>query len=154
MLIISDVKQRLSRTDLTKCWAIAKAKITETRKPEWLVGFPLRASPVELGKFQTGWRILIYKTGVLLFVCSWFFCGMRASHCCGLSRCGAQAPNAQARRPWLMWDLPGPGHKPVSPASAGGLSTTAPPGKPSSAVLMNHSHLARGLDLFDRRCLA
>ncbi|XP_059859176.1 eukaryotic translation initiation factor 2 subunit 3-like isoform X5 [Delphinus delphis] len=31
-----------------------------------------------------------------------------------------------------MWDLPGPGHEPVSPASAGGLSTTAPPGKPYS----------------------
>ncbi|XP_069900186.1 cytoskeleton-associated protein 2 isoform X2 [Globicephala melas] len=31
-----------------------------------------------------------------------------------------------------MWDLPGPGHEPVSPASAGGLSTTAPPWKPSS----------------------
>ncbi|XP_060000351.1 5-phosphohydroxy-L-lysine phospho-lyase isoform X5 [Lagenorhynchus albirostris] len=29
-----------------------------------------------------------------------------------------------------MWGLPGPGHEPVSPASAGGLSTTAPPGKP------------------------
>ncbi|TEA26076.1 hypothetical protein DBR06_SOUSAS2210046, partial [Sousa chinensis] len=29
-----------------------------------------------------------------------------------------------------MWDLPGPGHEPVSPASAGGLSTTALPGKP------------------------
>ena len=29
-----------------------------------------------------------------------------------------------------MWDLPGPGHEPVSPASAGGLSTTPPPGKP------------------------
>ena len=29
-----------------------------------------------------------------------------------------------------MWDLPRPGHEPVSPASAGGLSTTAPPGKP------------------------
>ncbi|XP_049561757.1 RCC1 domain-containing protein 1 isoform X2 [Orcinus orca] len=28
------------------------------------------------------------------------------------------------------WDLPGLGHEPVSPASAGGLSTTAPPGKP------------------------
>ncbi|XP_033294151.2 cilia- and flagella-associated protein 418 isoform X3 [Orcinus orca] len=28
------------------------------------------------------------------------------------------------------WDLPGPGHEPVSPASAGRLSTTAPPGKP------------------------
>ena len=29
-----------------------------------------------------------------------------------------------------MWDLPGPGHEPASPASTGGLSTTAPPGKP------------------------
>ncbi|NIG59948.1 paralemmin-2-like [Pontoporia blainvillei] len=28
------------------------------------------------------------------------------------------------------WDLPGPGHESVSPASAGGLATTAPPGKP------------------------
>ena len=26
---------------------------------------------------------------------------MRASHCCGPSRCGAQAPDAQAQRPWL-----------------------------------------------------
>ncbi|XP_073649767.1 translin-associated protein X isoform X4 [Tursiops truncatus] len=24
-----------------------------------------------------------------------------ASHCCGISRCGAQAPDAQAQRPWL-----------------------------------------------------
>ena len=30
-----------------------------------------------------------------------FFCGMWASHCCGLSRCGAQAPDAQAQRSWL-----------------------------------------------------
>ena len=29
-----------------------------------------------------------------------------------------------------MWDPPGPGLKPVSPALAGRLSTTAPPGKP------------------------
>ncbi|XP_073647637.1 dystrobrevin beta isoform X5 [Tursiops truncatus] len=29
-----------------------------------------------------------------------------------------------------MWDLPGLGHEPMSPASAGGLSTTAPSGKP------------------------
>ena len=29
-----------------------------------------------------------------------------------------------------MWDLPRPGLEPVSPASAGRLSTTAPPGKP------------------------
>ena len=31
-----------------------------------------------------------------------------------------------------MWDLPRPGLEPVSPASAGRLSTTAPPGKPYS----------------------
>ncbi|XP_073666316.1 ankyrin repeat domain-containing protein 66 [Tursiops truncatus] len=28
------------------------------------------------------------------------------------------------------WYLPAPGHEPASPASVGGLSTTAPPGKP------------------------
>ena len=35
-----------------------------------------------------------------LFVCL-FFCSTPASHCCGLSRCGAQDPDAQAQRPWL-----------------------------------------------------
>ena len=30
-----------------------------------------------------------------------------------------------------MWDLPRPGLEPVSPALAGGFTTTAPPGKPS-----------------------
>ncbi|XP_066890629.1 popeye domain-containing protein 2 isoform X2 [Kogia breviceps] len=44
---------------------------------------------------------------------------------CRLSSCG---PRAQLLRG--MWDLPGPGHEPMSPASAGGLPTTAPPGKP------------------------
>ena len=29
-----------------------------------------------------------------------------------------------------MWDLPGPGIEPVSPALTGGFSTTEPPGKP------------------------
>ena len=32
-----------------------------------------------------------------------------------------------------MWDLPGPGLEPVSPALAGRFSTTAPPGKPYSS---------------------
>ena len=32
---------------------------------------------------------------------------------------------------FLMWDLPGPGLEPVSPALAGGFLTTAPPGKPA-----------------------
>ena len=34
-----------------------------------------------------------------------------------------------------MWDLPGPGLEPVSPALAGGFLTTAPPGKPTDAYL-------------------
>ena len=34
-----------------------------------------------------------------------------------------------------MWDLPGPGLDPVSPALAGGFLTTAPPGKPEAGVL-------------------
>ena len=38
-----------------------------------------------------------------------------------------------------MWDLSGPGLKPVSPALAGGFLTTAPPGKPLSFFLMGAS---------------
>ena len=34
-----------------------------------------------------------------------------------------------------MWDLPGPGLEPVSPALAGGFVTTVPPGKPNTRVL-------------------
>ena len=33
-----------------------------------------------------------------------------------------------------MWDLPGPGLEPVSPALAGGFLTTVPPGKSLSLV--------------------
>ena len=42
-----------------------------------------------------------------------------------LSSCGSRAQLLRG-----MWDLPRPGLEPVSPASAGRLSTTAPPGKP------------------------
>ena len=44
-----------------------------------------------------------------------------------LSSCGSRAQLLCG-----MWDLPRPGLEPVSPALAGGFSTTAPPGKPSS----------------------
>ena len=83
-------------------------------------------------------------------------CGARASHCGGFSCCGAQAVGSwasvvAARRlrscgswalecrfsscgAWAqllcgMWDLRRPGMEPVSPALAGRLLTTAPPGK-------------------------
>ena len=42
-----------------------------------------------------------------------------------LSSCGSWAQLFHG-----MWDLPRPGLKPVSPALAGGFSTTAPLGKP------------------------
>ena len=43
-----------------------------------------------------------------------------------LSSCGSRAQSLRG-----MWDLPRPGLEPVSPALAGRLSTTAPPGKPA-----------------------
>ena len=42
-----------------------------------------------------------------------------------LSNCGSRAELLRG-----MWDLPRPGLEPASPALAGRLSTTAPPGKP------------------------
>ena len=62
----------------------------------------------------------------------WTFssCGLRALER-RLSSCGARALLLRG-----MWDLPGPGQKPVSPALAGGFSTTAPPGKHHSASFL------------------
>ena len=45
-----------------------------------------------------------------------------------LSNCGSRAQLLRG-----MWDRPRPGLEPVSPALAGGLSTTAPPGKPDTS---------------------
>ena len=56
-------------------------------------------------------------------------CGSRAiKH--RLSSCGARASLLRG-----MWDLPGPGLEPTSPALAGGFLTTVPPGKSISIVL-------------------
>ena len=84
-------------------------------------------------------------------------CGARASHFSGFSCCGAwlqvrglhylwhtgsvvvarglQSAGFSSCGAWAqllhgMWYLTGPGLEPVSPALAGGLLTTAPPGKP------------------------
>ena len=68
--------------------------------------------------------------------------GHSSSRCAGLSpsRPLVTEHRLQTRRPsscgsWAqllrgMWDPPRPGLEPVSPALAGRLSTTAPPGKP------------------------
>ena len=46
-----------------------------------------------------------------------------------LSNCGSRAQSLRG-----MWDPPRPGLEPVSPALAGRLSTTAPPGKPPTLL--------------------
>ena len=82
-------------------------------------------------------------------------CGAWASHCCGFSCCGARALGtwasvvvahgfsscilqalARAQLHHGMWDLPRPGLEPTSPALAGRLLTTAPPGKPKNVLLL------------------
>ena len=53
---------------------------------------------------------------------------------CRLSNCGSRAQSLRG-----MWDLCRPGLEPVSPALAGRLSTTAPPGKPQNHyVFLDH----------------
>ena len=59
----------------------------------------------------------------------------------GLSSCGSWPPERRlsgrgARAQLLrgMWDPPGPGLEPATPALAGGPSTTAPPGKPKCII--------------------
>ena len=56
-----------------------------------------------------------------------------------LSSCGTRASLLRG-----MWDLPGPGLEPMSPALAGRFSTTEPPGKPS-AWLFNFVY--RGIEM-------
>ena len=72
-------------------------------------------------------------------------CGARASVAVsrGLSSCVSWAPEhrlsscgARAQLLCSMWDLPGPGLEPVSPALAGGFLTTVPPGKPLKSVTL------------------
>ena len=67
-----------------------------------------------------------------------------------LSNCGSRAQLLRG-----MWDRPRPGLEPVSPAPAGRLSTTAPPGKPWGTDLSFHicivltRHAMKTLTLLD-----
>ena len=65
----------------------------------------------------------------------------------GLSGCGSWALERRLRscgaRAWLlrgMWDLPGSGIEPVSPALAGGFLTTMPPGKSLQYILKIYTY--------------
>ena len=71
------------------------------------------------------------------FSLRWFLLFQSAgSRCAGFSSCHSQALEhrlnscgARAQLLRSMWDLPVPGHEPVSPALAGGFLTTVPPWK-------------------------
>ena len=52
-----------------------------------------------------------------------------------LSNCGSRAQSLRG-----TWDPPRPGLEPVSPAPAGRLSTTVPPGKPNAWIFITIYH--------------
>ena len=80
--------------------------------------------------------VFVAARGLLLLWC-FSCCRARTLGLAGLSSCGSRA--------WLLhstWDPPGSGIEPESPALAGGLLTTAPPGK--SPLFISDSSWVRG----------
>ena len=76
------------------------------------VGFSLRWLLITECSLQACSLQQLWHAGSVVVALRLSSCGARAQLLCGI------------------WDLPGPGLEPVSPALAGGFLTTAPPGKP------------------------
>ena len=90
------------------CWVFVAAHGLSLVAASW--GY----TSLQCAGFSLRWLLLLRSTGSRhagFSSCSW-----RAQLLCG------------------MWDLPGPGLEPSSPALAGGFLTTAPPGKPQWSV--------------------
>ena len=83
-------------------------------------------SSLQCAGLSLRWPLLLWSTGSRRTGFS--SCGLKALER-RLSSCGTRA---QLLRD--MWDLPGPGLEPVSPALAGGFSTIVPPGKPLGQI--------------------
>ena len=66
-------------------------------------------------------------------------CGSRALECAGFSSCmlGLSSCGAQAQLLCSIWNLPGPGIDPMSPALAGRFLSTAPAGRSSNYIFMS-----------------
>ena len=84
--------------------------------------------------FSLQWLLLLQSTGSRRV--GFGSCGAGISGCADFSSCGTWALERRLSScgAWAyllrgMWDLPGPGLEPVSPALAGVFLTTAPPGK-------------------------
>ena len=87
-------------------------------------------SPVAASRVYSSWRCACFSLQWLLLLWNtgsrhtgFNSCSTRALEL-RLSSCGTQAYLLHS-----MWDLPGPGLEPMSPALAGGFLTTAPPGR-------------------------
>ena len=72
-----------------------------------------------------GLSLVVASGGCSSLWCAGFTSGGSRALELRLSSCGMRALLLHG-----MWDLPGPGLEPMSPALAGGFLTTAPPGKP------------------------
>ena len=101
-------------------------------------------SSLQCAGFSLQWLLLLRSTGSRQAYFS--SCGSRALEC-RLSSCGAWAELLRG-----MWDLPGPGIEPVSPALAGGFLSTVPPGKPLQLSFIKPEFKEIGKNI--RQCLS
>ena len=97
----------------------------------WVFVAARRLSLVVASRGRSSFRCVGFSLQWLLWLWSmgsrptgFSICGSRALEC-RLSSCGARASLLRG-----MWDISGPGLERVSPALAGRVLTTAPPGKP------------------------
>ena len=102
---------------------------------------------------------VVVALSLCCYVSAFSSCGSWASRCSGFSCCRAQAPSTSAsvvsahrlsaalgpqssgsvvvaHVPRGMWNLPGPGIEPMSPALAGRFLSTAPPGKSHTILII------------------
>ena len=98
-------------------------------------------SSLQCVDFSLRWLLLLHGAWAL---------GTRASVVVvrGLSSCGLRALerrlsscSTQAKLLHGIWDLPGPGLKPMSPALTGRFLATVPPGKSHEVVLHQHKKI-------------
>ena len=74
--------------------------------------------------FSLQWLLLLWITGPRVHALN-IYCSLAPEH--RFNSCGAQVYLIHG-----MWDLPGPGIKPMSPALSGSFFVAGPPGKPGS----------------------
>ena len=118
------------------CWVFVAARRLS------LVAVSGGYSSLRCTGFSLRWLLLLRSTGFRRKGFS--SCGSRAlEH--RLSSCGAQAQLLSS-----MWDLPGPGLEPESPALAGGFLTTAQPGKSPCGLLSCGMHVGSSSPIRDQ----